>query len=240
MFEQEWIEPLKLKRGPGKDFKNGLCFMEAVSWLDGGEATDKPDCACRLLGNYAIFINDMAEDHQRQKLLPFAVDMAGTASPDHYEKRRIFLATHTVRIWEGMSQKVPRTARNTSYERVMQEMDERIRYMLHHEPRVSEQLRETLDIFSKFFREVEHIRFQWPALAQIDEYEYLKGSLNSARAEQRMIVFYPKEYILDQMIDLLEAAIMIGPNGRQSWQNYVGQAKSLGKFAKEELKHEMA
>lgn len=237
MFEQEWIEPLKLKRGPGKDFKNGLCFMEAVSWLDGGEATDKPDCACPLLGHYAIFINDMADDQQRQKLLPFAVDMAGTRSTDHHEKRMRFLATHTQRIWEGMCQQVPRSARFKDFERVMQEVDEHLDYIRYKRRHYREQLEDTLSLYGRFFREVEHIRIQYPYIGHIDEYTALSEDIHVSSVEQRIIVFYPKEYMLGQMIDLLESAIMIGPNGRQSWQNYVGQAKALGKFAKEELKH---
>ena len=80
--------PLKLRQGPGSDWSKGLCFMEAVAWMDGNlEPTDKPACACPVLSNFAISINDYISDDRRNDLLRMVLPMIGTRAP-HCEKLR--------------------------------------------------------------------------------------------------------------------------------------------------------
>jgi hypothetical protein len=88
--------PLRLREGSGGSWDNGLCVMETVHWLSGakdaGETpTDSPDCACPVLGAFAIWLNDNLNDENRQKLLPLALPLTGTRSPEHEQARVEFL-----------------------------------------------------------------------------------------------------------------------------------------------------
>lgn len=88
--------PLRLRSGSGGSWDNGLCVMETVHWLSGakdaGETpTDSPDCACPVLGAFAIRLNDSLNDRNRQKLLPLALPLTGTRSKEHEKARAEFL-----------------------------------------------------------------------------------------------------------------------------------------------------
>ena len=91
------LKPLVLRRGSGGSFENGLCFMEAVSWLGGEECSDVPRCACPILGAFAIRLNDQLSNNNRQKLIPLAFDMLGTRSKVHEKLRAEYLLVQVAR-----------------------------------------------------------------------------------------------------------------------------------------------
>lgn len=86
--------PLKLRQGPGEDWQKGLCFMEAVAWMDGNmKPTDRPECSCPVLGAFAIAVNDCIADDDRNDLLRLVLPMIGTKSDTHLSLRATTLAT---------------------------------------------------------------------------------------------------------------------------------------------------
>ncbi len=47
---------------------------------------------------------------------------------------------------------------------------------------------------------------------------------------------FADEIIIDDLIEILEHAIWMGPNGQSEWERYVEPAKKLGEFAATKLK----
>ncbi|MEL7111227.1 MAG: hypothetical protein AAGL99_18375, partial [Pseudomonadota bacterium] len=88
---------LELREGPGGDYKNGLCVMEAVAWMANEDATDHPECACPVLTAFAIRLNDRLNDENRQQLRRLILPMTGTRSKAHKQARREYLILETAR-----------------------------------------------------------------------------------------------------------------------------------------------
>ena len=65
---------------PGKD--GGTCINEAALVAAGFEyqpvrrAEDMPECFSRPICRYAMWLNDMATDKERHRLLPFVIRLA--------------------------------------------------------------------------------------------------------------------------------------------------------------------
>lgn len=85
------VPPLSLRSGPGGDYANGLCVMEAVAWMASEGATDHPECACPVLGAFAIRLNDRLNDENRQKLKPLILPLTGSRSKAHEQARVEYL-----------------------------------------------------------------------------------------------------------------------------------------------------
>ena len=99
MFDVKYPSTFHLRKGAGRgDPANGLCFMETAAYIMGEPITDHPECACPVLTSYGIFLNDSMPDDARQRLLPLAVAVAGTRSPDHMKRRVEILGRGAVRI----------------------------------------------------------------------------------------------------------------------------------------------
>lgn len=82
MFE---IQPIKLLRGNHDDTAQtgSGCFMNVIAYLNGEpQITDNSPCVCPTIRPIAIWLNDLAIDKQRQKLLPFVLRAMGTATTD--------------------------------------------------------------------------------------------------------------------------------------------------------------
>jgi|SRR5215831_12486186 len=58
----------QLRHGAGRDYKDGGCIMQVVSYLWDGQWTDHPECVHPVLINVCISINDHVNDVERQKL----------------------------------------------------------------------------------------------------------------------------------------------------------------------------
>lgn len=247
--------PLELRLGPGKDFKNGLCFMEAVSWLDGGEATDKPDCACGELGDYAIFLNDHMGKRQRQSLLPLAYEMAGTKSEKYEDMRNGILGDHTRLLILGFINtlediicegRLP----NYEYDIVCNFLrDFKPRCTRHIEgvnfisrgPRskVEAACRVVSDIVQNFPRD---FSFRYRMIEEIDFTKPMEIYAGKSTMTTETRLFMPVETLLNDMKQVLHMAIRMGPNGSSQWyepgewaDNIQKQASKLGQFAAEEL-----
>jgi len=91
----------KLKAGshpfPGKD--GGTCINEAALVAAGFDyrpirrATEMPECFSRPICRFAMWLNDMASDAERQRLLPFVVRLACADSLTVECIREHFIAT---------------------------------------------------------------------------------------------------------------------------------------------------
>ena len=91
------ITEVRLAEGAHVAPEQGMCFMEMVAWFAGEKHSDKPACACPVLGAYGICLNDGMPDVERDRLLKPVVPMiAGTRSPADELARARFLAMWTV------------------------------------------------------------------------------------------------------------------------------------------------
>src|SRR6266404_1742190 len=71
-----------------------LCAMEFVAWLAGEPHSDKPQCACPVIGAFMRNWNDaIRDDATRTRLLkPLLPSLIGTRSTRAVELRRSYLA----------------------------------------------------------------------------------------------------------------------------------------------------
>lgn len=69
---------IRLSKGSHHSPKTGMCVMECVAYIAGERHTDKPMCACPVISQFAISLNDVAHEHQRQRLLPFIMRLANS------------------------------------------------------------------------------------------------------------------------------------------------------------------
>jgi hypothetical protein len=59
---------------------DGVCLMEAVAWVAGEPHSDHPKCACPVLTDIGININDRTDDAGRQRLIPAIPALIGSKS----------------------------------------------------------------------------------------------------------------------------------------------------------------
>ena len=83
-----------LKHGAHNSPKEGMCVMEAVSFVAGEPYSDHPPCACPVIGTFMRSWNDgIQDDDTRTRLLkPFIEKLVGTKSTQAVELRRADLA----------------------------------------------------------------------------------------------------------------------------------------------------
>jgi hypothetical protein len=101
----------KLKAGshplPGKD--GGTCINEAALVAAGFEyqpirsVDDMPECFSRPICRFALYLNDKADDEERQRLLPFVTRLACADTPEVERKRAGFIRRHASRWLFGPS-----------------------------------------------------------------------------------------------------------------------------------------
>lgn len=97
MFDFSQIEEVRLAKGNHTSAAEGMCFMEMTAWFAGEKHSDKPECACPLLGTYGIRLNDEMPDDVRDRLLkPLVPLIAGTRDRDSEQSRAEFLAIWSV------------------------------------------------------------------------------------------------------------------------------------------------
>lgn len=90
--EQRLAEITYLDSGGHMSHHDGVCIMEAVSYITGEEWTDHPQCACPVITSYTIGIHDRMPDDQRQRLLLYMIRIAGSRSTREVEQQRAYLA----------------------------------------------------------------------------------------------------------------------------------------------------
>ena len=82
-----------LSAGAHEQVDEGACFMEAVSYVAGEPWSDKPACACPVLGAFLRTWNDDLSDTDRDRLLrPLVRRLVGSRSTPEVEARRSWLA----------------------------------------------------------------------------------------------------------------------------------------------------
>ena len=93
-FDFSQITEVRLGSGAHESPEQGLCFMEMVAWFAGEKHSDRPECACPVLGSYGIAANDSMPDEARDRLLkplvPLIAGTRGTWQDEHNRAR--FLA----------------------------------------------------------------------------------------------------------------------------------------------------
>jgi hypothetical protein len=95
----------KLKEGshpfPGPD--GGTCINEAALVAAGFEyrqicaAEEMPECFSRPICALAMWLNDEADDEERQRLLPFVTRLACADTPEIERKRKAYIRRHVGR-----------------------------------------------------------------------------------------------------------------------------------------------
>ena len=83
--ETTMIEPIKLLAGSHADTaQTGQgCFMNVIAYLNGeAQITDQSECVCFVMRPMAIYANDLFNDEDRQKLLPFILRAVGSLTDD--------------------------------------------------------------------------------------------------------------------------------------------------------------
>jgi hypothetical protein len=91
-FEQ--ILGRSLGEGSHSSLEDGMCAMEAVSYVAGEPWSDAPQCACPVIAAFVRAWNDgLPSDADRDRLLkPLIPRIVGTRSTPHVEERRAYLA----------------------------------------------------------------------------------------------------------------------------------------------------
>jgi len=80
-----------LSRGSHESPEDGVCFMEAVAWMQGEEHSDTPKGACSILGRFGTKLNDKMPNKYRSLLNPMVLKMVGTVSKEHEQLRVEYL-----------------------------------------------------------------------------------------------------------------------------------------------------
>jgi hypothetical protein len=93
-------QTVRLARGQHSTPRDGVCVMELASMLGHERFTDRPRCACPVIGAFLRGYNDAVDDRTRQTLFPYAAAVVGTAGDDAARTRRLERLVeelHTVR-----------------------------------------------------------------------------------------------------------------------------------------------
>jgi hypothetical protein len=91
MIEIETLWKYDLRRGNTDHPGNGACLYDAAKWISYGEIGDDPPCACPVIRAYAIGLNDMLPDDQRQRLKPFILRVGNNRDPESEPARAEYL-----------------------------------------------------------------------------------------------------------------------------------------------------
>lgn len=95
----ELMKDIKLSVGLHRTPEDGICAMEFVAWLEGLPHSDKPECACPVIGAYVRALNDSLPEEERQELIPYLPRLVGTVSPEHEQERAEYLLQQAYITW---------------------------------------------------------------------------------------------------------------------------------------------
>jgi hypothetical protein len=85
------LTSVRLDKGKHDNPGAGACLLEVVSLLAGEPFSDDPACASPILGDYGRALNDALPDARRQRLIPYAPRIVGTAG-DGLDEARGYIA----------------------------------------------------------------------------------------------------------------------------------------------------
>src|SRR5688572_5251644 len=80
--------------GAHQSMEDGMCIMEAASYVAGMPWSDSPPCTCPVIGSFLRSWNDgLPSDSERDRLLkPLLADIINTKSTPEVEERRSYMA----------------------------------------------------------------------------------------------------------------------------------------------------
>lgn len=78
-----------LRKGMGATPDQGGCILQVIDWIHRGKWTDHPPCVLPVLGNAAIYANDVSDDEDRQKLLDLAPRLMNTRPDPTFMNNRV-------------------------------------------------------------------------------------------------------------------------------------------------------
>src|SRR6266511_141879 len=93
------LDTLILKKGAHRDFKDGVCLLEAVAYIAGEPHSDQPACASPVLGAFGRSLNDALPNDKRQQLLPLIPRLIGTAGDGLDQVRGLMAADWVLRTY---------------------------------------------------------------------------------------------------------------------------------------------
>ena len=93
------LSTVHLEAGGHNGPDDGMCVMELVSLLARQPFSDAPPCVSPILRDFAMRWNDDLDDTTRQRLVPYAPRMVGTAGDGHDERRAWLLVDWQVRTF---------------------------------------------------------------------------------------------------------------------------------------------
>ena len=88
------LEALTIDKSSHKNFEEGHCALELVSWLSGEPWSDHPDCVSPVIGDFCRNWNDNLNGIDRQQLKPYLVRLVGSKGNRALELRRSWMATN--------------------------------------------------------------------------------------------------------------------------------------------------
>ena len=86
------LETVVLKVGNHASIEEGMCVMEAVSFVAGEPWSDSPACACPVVATFLRSWNDALPDDDRQQLKRYIPLLVGSKSTLEIERRRSAMA----------------------------------------------------------------------------------------------------------------------------------------------------
>ena len=82
-----------LSHGSHRNISDGMCVMEAASWIAGEPWSDHPACVCPVIGSFLRSWNDALPDDERNTLLkPLIPRVINTRGGEDLEHRRALMA----------------------------------------------------------------------------------------------------------------------------------------------------
>jgi hypothetical protein len=87
------LDNMQLDEGKHNAIDEGVCLVEAASWLAGEPFSDHPACVCPVIGAFCRSWNDSVQAEDRNRLLkPYAARIVGTVSTADVQDARAFMA----------------------------------------------------------------------------------------------------------------------------------------------------
>jgi hypothetical protein len=87
------MESFRLDAGPHDRSRDGMCAMELAAWIAGEGHTSFPSGASGPLTCMVQLLNDVFDDEERQRLIPYALPLAHSRVSGAAERRRAAMAT---------------------------------------------------------------------------------------------------------------------------------------------------
>ena len=224
---------LDLRSGPGGDYKNGLCLMEAVAWMANEGATDAPECACPVLGRFAIRLNDNLNDENRQQLRKLILPMTGTRSKEHEKLRSEYLVLNVARKIVSLAFDKANLSEHAEAFRSVKDIDE-LRDVAKKARSAADAGITYADAAAAAAAYAAYTADAADALAvAVTAYAALADAASAADGGNAYAAARQETYL--KSIPILEEAIKLGPNAADQWPKYLPRAEALAVFVEKEL-----